>query len=371
MTFKKIPKLKRSDARTDTMKTNENIANLAVRPEILIEQKNKPRRLSNAVVLRFSVTSTALLLVLSSLVCCLELFNRTVGIELMPSNNPRIQLDLALKIFTFVFMALMALLISIYVLMKKSNNRIEKNIENSLILKKEKIQSTAFLESISHEIRTPLNGIIGYAEYIQHSSQESMIQFPAQIIFESSQHLLRLIDNLIDLTEIETRGKKVKKNAFSLNSSIDDLCKTHLSRTNKKNISLRYEYDPTCPPTVTLDESLFRKVITNLLDNAIVFSKDIGEIVLSVHYLKNIHSLYISIKDDGHGIPEKMHTHVFDKFWQIEDFIANAHGGSALGLVLTQKMVALMGGEINFNSAEHVGSIFYFTLPLKKNGIEQ
>jgi signal transduction histidine kinase len=235
-------------------------------------------------------------------------------------------------------------------------------------LTQEKIQSTAFLESISHEIRTPLNGIIGYAEYIQHTSHESMIQFPAQIIFESSQHLLRLIDNLLDLTEIETERKKVKKNLFELNASLEDVCKTHLSRSSKKNIALRYEYDTKCPRTVILDESLLRKIISNLLDNAIVFSKDIGEIVLTVHYLKNVHSLYISIKDDGHGIPEKMHSHVFDKFWQIEDFIANAHGGSALGLALTQKMVAMMGGEINFNSSENVGSIFYFTLPLEENG---
>ena len=238
------------------------------------------------------------------------------------------------------------------------------------ITKNEVYRDSTFIESISHEIRTPLNGIIGYAEYIKHTSQESMIQFPAQIIHESSQQLLKLIDNLTDLAEIETQRKIISTNAFKLNSIIDELCKSHLTQTSKKKIELRYEYDPQCPEIVILDESLFKKVISNLLENALIFSKDLGEIVLSIHYLKSINSLYISIKDNGHGIPENMHSHVFDKFWDSKSFISSVHGGSLLGLALTKKMIELMGGEINFNSSENVGSIFYFTIPIQKIGSE-
>ena len=86
---------------------------------------------------------------------------------------------------------------------------------------------------------------------------------------------------------------------------------------------------------------------------------------MSIHYLKDIHSIYFAIKDNGHGIPEEMHSHVFEKFWQNEDFITRVHGGSGMGLALTQKLVALMGGEINFNSASNVGSTFYFTIPIQ------
>lgn len=309
------------------------------------------------------------LLMTSSLAIFVEFFSKVRGVAWINSINPSVHLETVLSAAMAVVVALMLLWIGIFIEhLKKEPWSQPKETLKEVTLQKEKVQNTAFLESISHEIRTPLNGIIGYAEYIQHTSEESMIQFPAQIIFESSQHLLRLIDNLLDLTEIETQRMKMKMIPFNLNASIDEVCKSHKSRSNKKNILLKYEYDPQCPPVVVLDESLFRKVISNLLDNAIVFSKDIGEIVLTVHYLKNIHSLYVSIKDDGHGIPEKMHSHVFDKFWQMEDFIANAHGGSSLGLALTQKMVAMMGGEINFNSAENVGSIFYFTLPLIENG---
>jgi len=324
-------------------------------------------KISNSKLKQFLMVLTAGILISSSYLTYLALFGRAYGLE-WPSSNSEEHLNIILQTELTASILLMVLLSSIYAIQIKTPKLQQPQVSPKITkITQEKIQSTAFLESISHEIRTPLNGIIGYAEYIQHTSHESMIQFPAQIIFESSQHLLRLIDNLLDLTEIETERKKMKKNLFELNASLEDLCKSHLSRSSKKNIALRYEYDAKCPRTVILDESLFRKIISNLLDNAIVFSKDIGEIVLSVHYLKNIHSLYISIKDDGHGIPEKMHAHVFDKFWQIEDFMANAHGGSALGLALTQKMVAMLGGEINFNSSENVGSIFYFTLPLEEN----
>ena len=332
---------------------------------------------------KYLLIALAALLITSSAIIIFESFGAHRGLAWPELNAPQSQLDMMLKTGSRLVILIMMASCAIYAIAYKrkittylghSNDSLVKECtqdsENLRAHPEVRFKDLAFLESISHEIRTPLNGIIGYAEYIQHSSQESMIQFPAQIIYESSQHLLRLIDNLVDLTEIETQRIKMNKNPFSLNKTIDEICKSHLSRISKKNISLRYEFDPKCPSQVVLDENLFRKVLSNLLENAVVFSKDTGEILLSVHYLKNAPALYVSIKDDGHGIPEKMHSHVFDKFWQIEDFLANAHGGSALGLALTQKMVNLMGGEINFNSSENRGSIFYFTLPLEKESVE-
>jgi hypothetical protein len=222
-----------------------------------------------------------------------------------------------------------------------------------------------FLSSISHELRTPLNGIIGYAEYIHYTSQEPMIQFPAQIIDESSRHLLKLVNMLLDLTQVESGRMILQNEIFNLKQVIDDVCQTHRSRTSSKNLELIFEYDDHCPQLVCLDELNLRRILNNLLDNAIKFSKEGGGIVLSIHYLKDIHSIYFAIKDNGHGIPEEMHSHVFEKFWQNEDFITRVHGGSGMGLALTQKLVALMGGEINFNSASNVGSTFYFTIPIQ------
>ena len=223
-----------------------------------------------------------------------------------------------------------------------------------------------FLSSISHELRTPLNGIIGYAEYIHYTSKEPMIQFPAQIINESSRHLLKLVNMLLDLTLVESGRMILQNEVFNLTQVIDDVCQTHRSRTHAKNLLLKFENDENCPELVCLDELNLRRIMNNLLDNAIKFSKEGGEITLSIHYLRDIDSIYFSIKDNGHGIPEEMHSHVFEKFWQNEDFITRVHGGSGMGLALTQKLVALMGGEIKFNSAQHVGSTFYFTIPLQK-----
>jgi signal transduction histidine kinase len=362
-------RVKQSDRKKGTMK--------------LIKGLEKDDALSFMNWNKYLLIALAALLITSSAIIILESFGEPLGLAWPELTAPPSQLDMMLKTGTRLVILIMTASCAIYAIAHKKKNTTyldhsnviqvkdgAKDSKNSRTFPEVKFKDLAFLESISHEIRTPLNGIIGYAEYIQHSSQESMIQFPAQIIYESSQHLLKLIDNLLDLTEIETQRKNMNKNLFSLNKTIDEICRSHLSRITKKNISLRYEFDPKCPSQVVLDENLFRKVLSNLLENAVVFSKDTGEILLSVHYLKNAPALYISIKDDGHGIPEKMHSHVFDKFWQMEDFLANAHGGSALGLALTQKMVNLMGGEINFNSSENVGSIFYFTLPLEKHGIQ-
>jgi len=222
-----------------------------------------------------------------------------------------------------------------------------------------------FLSSISHELRTPLNGIIGYAEYIHYTSKEPMIQFPAQIIDESSRHLLKLVNTLLDLTQVESGRMALQNEVFNLRQVIDDVCQTHRSRTAAKKLMFIVEDDANCPVEVCLDELNLRRILNNLLDNAIKFSKEGGEIVMSIHYLSDIRSIYFSIKDNGHGIPEEMHSHVFEKFWQNEDFITRVHGGSGMGLALTQKLVALMGGEIHFNSASHIGSTFYFTIPLQ------
>jgi signal transduction histidine kinase len=223
-----------------------------------------------------------------------------------------------------------------------------------------------FLSSISHELRTPLNGIIGYAEYIHYTSKEPMIQFPAQIIDESSRHLLKLVNMLLDLTQVESGRMVLQNEIFNMTQVIEDVIQTHRSRTFSKNLKLTFENDEHCPDLVCMDELNLRRILNNLLDNAIKFSKQDGEITLSIHYLRDIDSIYFAIKDNGHGIPEDMHAHVFEKFWQNEEFITRVHGGSGMGLALTQKLVTLMGGEIKFNSSQNVGSTFYFTIPIKK-----
>ena len=193
-----------------------------------------------------------------------------------------------------------------------------------------------------------------------------MIQFPAQIIDESSRHLLKLVNMLLDLTQVESGRMVLQNEIFNMTQVIEDVIQTHRSRTFSKNLKLTFENDEHCPDLVCMDELNLRRILNNLLDNAIKFSKQDGEITLSIHYLKDIDSIYFSIKDNGHGIPEDMHAHVFEKFWQNEEFITRVHGGSGMGLALTQKLVTLMGGEIKFNSSQNVGSTFYFTIPIKK-----
>ena len=235
---------------------------------------------------------------------------------------------------------------------------LEKNLESEKIMQNQR----EFLSSVSHELRTPLNGIIGYAEYIHYTSTESLIKFPSQIIFESSLHLLNLVNSLLDLNKIDNNILIIKHNEFNLIETLESICNTHRSRTIQRNLTLIFESDENLPEKVFMDELRLKQVLNNLLDNAIKFSKDTGQIILSAHYIKEVDSIYFSIKDDGIGIPESMHYQVFEDFWQNENFITRAHGGSGIGLHLVQKLVSLMGGKINFNSLPNVGSIFYFTL---------
>jgi signal transduction histidine kinase len=290
-----------------------------------------------------------------------------VGKNLMPSNS-----DASHSRLTYSTIAL--LLTVIIVLFLISNL----DFLNKLALAHFEIQKTnkkiteannnrsEFLSSVSHEIRTPLNGILGYAEYIIHTSKESMIQFPAQIIYESSQHLLRLVNTLLDLTLVESGKLVIQNSNFNFYQIVEEVCQTHQVRMTQKNIKLVVEIDDHCPQLICLDELNLRRILNNLIDNAIKFSKNAGEITLSSQYLSEVNSIYISIKDNGIGIPKEKHSQVFEKFWQNEDYISRSHGGSGMGLALTQKLVKLMGGEIHFNSSPNDGSIFYFSLPLAK-----
>ena len=193
-----------------------------------------------------------------------------------------------------------------------------------------------------------------------------MIQFPAQIIYESSQHLLRLVNTLLDLTLVESGKLVIQNSNFNFYQIVEEVCQTHQVRMTQKNIKLVVEIDDHCPQLICLDELNLRRILNNLIDNAIKFSKNAGEITLSSQYLSEVNSIYISIKDNGIGIPKEKHSQVFQKFWQNEDYISRSHGGSGMGLALTQKLVKLMGGEIHFNSSPNDGSIFYFSLPLAK-----
>ncbi len=223
---------------------------------------------------------------------------------------------------------------------------------------------TEFLAAISHELRTPLNGILGYAEYIFHKSQEPLMRFPAQIIYENSHYLLNLINSLLDLTKVEAGQIDLVPTQFSPVQAVQEVIKVHGARTSSRQIELALQCDEQLPALVNLDQLRFKQVLNNLIDNAIKFSADKSVIRVRIDHLQGLGQIKLSVRDQGIGIPPEKHGEVFQKFWQNEDFVTRKYPGSGLGLALSKRLVELMHGQIGFTSSPNAGSTFFFTLPI-------
>lgn len=221
-----------------------------------------------------------------------------------------------------------------------------------------------FLKAISPQLRTPLNDIVGYSEYIYHHATEPMIRFPSQIIFESSNQLLGLINAWLDWSQLES-GQVVRSvTSFSLTEWLQTLLVQHQTQAAALDVRLVDKSEGDLPAMVTLDRIHLSKVMHHLLDNAIKFSRQGGDVKVSIEYREAFRSLVFSVQDAGLGIAQDKHSSVFQRFWQDEDYVRTPYAGAGLGLALAKKWVEFMGGEMGFNSSPNVGSIFFFTLPL-------
>jgi two-component system sensor histidine kinase BarA len=221
-----------------------------------------------------------------------------------------------------------------------------------------------FLTAISPQLRTPLNDIIGYAEYIYHNASEPMIRFPSQIIFESGNQLLGLVNASLDWSQLASGQVVSTPTEFSLSQWLLEMLALHRAQASALDVHLIPQPHPDLPPAVWLDRGHLSKVMQQLLHNAIKFSREGGEVKVVIEYRAPFHSLVFSVQDAGVGIALDKHASVFQRFWQDEDYIRTPYAGAGLGLALAKKWVEFMGGEIGFNSSPNVGSIFFFSLPL-------
>ena len=243
--------------------------------------------------------------------------------------------------------------------------------EMELIRAKEKaIESdklkTAFLANISHEIRTPMNGIMGFSSLLDNINLEhTKRQVYTNIIRERCKDLLHIVDDLLDLSKIESGYIDLFPTRFELNQVMDDLELQYtqkLSLEAKTGIKLILEKDLVKgKDIITTDESRLRQVMCNLLDNAIKFTEE-GFIHFGYNLLEN--EIQIYVEDSGIGVAEdKIHI-IFERFRQAEETLSKNYGGAGLGLAISKSLVELMGGRIWVNSEPDSGSKFNFTLPL-------
>ncbi len=218
-----------------------------------------------------------------------------------------------------------------------------------------------FVASMSHELRTPLNGILGFAEMIRDDADNEETRDYADTIFQSGQHLLSLVNDVLDIAKIESGNMVLESTSFALSPLLLEMANLHRATAQQKGLQLTAELAPDLPETITADPMRLRQVIHNLMSNAVKFTQH-GEIRLSAKRAND--RLIIGVRDTGPGIAPEAQAMVFERFRQADDFISREHGGTGLGLTLAKEFLTLMGGTIRLQSELGHGTYFEFSLPL-------
>lgn len=225
---------------------------------------------------------------------------------------------------------------------------------------------SAFLANMSHEIRTPINGIAGFSRLLvtRNLTPEKQKSY-AEVIVNNSNLLLRLINDIIDISKIEANLIEYEPSTFPVNLFLKELEVQfgHELERRKKSVKLRLAIPDSRKSKITLDKERLGQIFRNLIDNSIKFT-DEGEIVFG--YSIENETIDFFVRDTGIGIPAEMHIAVFERFRQVETGTTRRYSGSGLGLAISKGIVEAMGGRIWLHSELGKGAGFYFSFPLNK-----
>ena len=224
-----------------------------------------------------------------------------------------------------------------------------------------------FLANMSHELRTPLNAIIGFAEILRDELVGPINEDQKECVNDirmSGQHLLEMINDILDLSKIEAGKMFLQLEKFAIVDAIDEVHAIINALALKKNIELTL----TCPKDVTIeaDRVKMKQIFYNLLSNAVKFTPEGGKVITQLKVTST--TLQAQVIDTGIGIAEEDQMKLFAPFTQIDTSKSRRYGGTGLGLALTQRLIELHGGEIRVRSEEGKGSTFTFSMPTKQTG---
>lgn len=226
---------------------------------------------------------------------------------------------------------------------------------------------SSFLTNVSHEIRTPLHGILGTGSLLQRTDLNPKQERYVQIITSSAHHLLDLVNNLLDITKIESRSFSIVHEPTNVAELCQDQIDLLSSKAKEKMIALTFKnHLPDEPKKIMVAKRPIRQILINLISNAINYT-DSGEVKLELSLEstdKKSGILHIVVSDTGAGIPKEKHDEIFKKFPQIDARISETKGGTGLGLYLTRNLIHMMGGAISFKSGEGEGTTFYVDIPV-------
>jgi PAS domain S-box-containing protein len=246
-----------------------------------------------------------------------------------------------------------------------------KKIQNELIQARDKAEEnnrlkTAFLHNISHEIRTPMNAIVGFTSLLNDPDldQQTRSHF-AGIVNSSTNQLLSIITDIVDISNIETKQVKISVSDVNINVVLRNLYEQFLINSEKQGIILRYETKlPDSEAVIRTDSTKLIQIISNLLGNALKFTKQ-GSVVFGYNIIPEFIEFFV--KDTGIGIAPEFQERVFERFYQIDNDTSRQFSGAGLGLAICKAYVEILGGTISLQSAAGSGSVFFFTIPVKKS----
>ncbi len=255
-----------------------------------------------------------------------------------------------------------------------------KRVQNELIVAKEKAEESerlksAFLANMSHEIRTPLNGILGFTYLLAENedlSRENKREY-ASIINKSAENLLKIIDDILDISRLETDNSKIDKKLFDVVTMLNDLYllfQQKMADSGKTGVKLILEKPPV-NVFLNTDENRLMQIFSNLLDNALRFTQK-GSVIFGISAIID-NKVDFFVIDTGVGIPKEKHEIIFNRFMQADNSTTRSYGGTGLGLSIVKKLLELMGSEITLESEPGQGACFRFQLPsnsLNKREVE-
>ena len=225
-----------------------------------------------------------------------------------------------------------------------------------------------FMALVSHEIRTPLNSIVGFSSLAGMATSNSKRTEYLDIIEQSSHSLMRLVNDILDISKIEAGRLELETMPVNLHQLISTIENNFQPQASLKNINFQITLDKNVPVWVSTDQLRLRQILANLLSNAIKFTQT-GEVICRISLMPKQGSdgfspVRFEVRDTGIGIPEDKQSLLFESFRQLDASITRKYGGTGLGLAIVRQLVRLMGGNITVASTEGAGSTFIVELPM-------
>lgn len=245
---------------------------------------------------------------------------------------------------------------------KKQEIRLQQSEQMALAANQAKSE---FLANMSHEIRTPMAAVLGYADVLLGHLKDPDNRNCVLIMKRNGEHLLELINDILDLSRIEAGKLDVEAEPTGLPQLVADIQSLMAVRAEEKKVKFDVAFEGKVPREIETDPTRLRQVLINLIGNAIKFTDD-GEVLLNVKFIEGVSPCFVefAISDTGIGMTEEQQERLFKPFSQGDSSVTRQYGGSGLGLAISQRLVQMMNGEMDMESTPGKGSTFYVRLPV-------